>query len=197
MSSAVVVGLFLHYKYPILVLLAFIEGPYVMMMSGFLIKLGILSLIPTYIALSVGDLLGDIAWYYVGYFFGIPFINRFGMYIGITKGHLDTLISIFVKHKKKILMGSKLTAGFGLSLSTLITAGIARIPIGEFILLNLVGQFAWTAIMLAIGYFFGNLYIAINNIGGKIFIVFLALLVLFLMLRASKYVGQRIRTTLE
>jgi membrane-associated protein len=190
-STAVVVALFLQYKYPALVVLAFFEGPYVMMMSGLLVKLGVLALIPAFIALSAGDLLGDIAWYYVGYFFGNGFVRRFGKIFDISAESIENAKEIFLKHRKKILLGSKVTAGFGLSLSTLVTAGMVEAPFGEFVFLNFFGQLAWTSIMLAVGYFFGNLYVVINNVGGRIFIIIAALVVIYLLLRLTRRLGRR------
>ena len=186
-----VIALFLQYKYPALAILAFFEGPYIMMMSGFLIRLGILTLIPAYIALSIGDLIADIAWYFVGYFFGNRFIKRFGKFFGITEEKVENAKGLFSKHRKKILLGSKVTAGFGLSLATLITAGITNAPFVEFVLLNFFGQAVWTGVMLSVGYFFGNLYLTVNDIFSRVFIIGVAVLVLFLILRLSRYLGRR------
>ena len=196
-STASVIALFLQYKYPALVVLSFFEGPYVMMMSGLLIKLGVLMLIPTYIALSAGDLLGDIAWYVVGYYFGNGFVKRFGKIFDINNESIENAKEMFMKHRKKILLGSKVTAGFGLSLSTLVTAGMVSAPFGEFVALNFFGQLAWTAIMLAVGYFFGNLYIVINNVAGRIFIIAIALLAIYLLLRLTRRIGRKAKKSLS
>lgn len=191
-----VIALFLQYKYPVLVVLSFFEGPYLMMMSGLLIKLGVLALIPTYVALSVGDLTGDIAWYYIGYFFGNKFVRLFGKFFDITAESVENAKLLFSNHRKKILLGSKVTAGFGLSLATLVTAGMVEAPFGEFVFLNFFGQLVWTAVMLAVGYLFGNLYIVIDNILGRVFIVGGALLVLCLLLRLSRRLGRRAKERL-
>ena len=190
MGIDTVIALFLQYKYPALVVLSFFEGPYIMMMSGFLIKLGVLTLVYTYIALSIGDLLADVVWYYVGYFFGNQFVKRFGKFFDITDESIESVKDLFSRHRKKILLGSKVTAGFGLSLATLITAGMVRAPFGEYIMLNFFGQFVWTAVMLAVGFFFGNLYVVIDNVLGRVFIIGIAFLVLYLLLRMSRRFGR-------
>ena len=191
MSVSTVIAIFLQYKYPALVVLSFFEGPYVMMMSGFLIKLGILAFIPAFIALSIGDIVADCVWYYVGYFFGNKFVKLFGRIFDITNESIESAKQLFSEHRKKILFGSKVTAGFGLSIATLITAGIVRAPFGEYMVLNLLGQLVWTAVMLSVGYFFGNLYIVIDNVFGKIFIVVIALIALYLLLRLGKHLGRK------
>jgi len=194
---AAVIALFLQYKYPALVALSFIEGPYIMMLSGLLIKLGVLTLIPAFIALSIGDLLADTAWYYVGHYFGNQFVHRFGKFFDITKENIESVKRIFLTHKRKILVGSKVTAGFGLSLATLVTAGMVRAPFGEYLLLNFIGQFVWTAVMLAVGYLFGNLYLVIDSVLGKMFLVGLAFVVLYLLLRLFRRLGRKAKESLS
>ncbi len=191
MSVSTVIAIFLQYKYPALVVLSFFEGPYVMMMSGFLIKLGILAFIPAFIALSIGDIVADCVWYYVGYFFGNKFVKLFGRIFDITNESIESAKQLFSEHRKKILFGSKVTAGFGLSLATLITAGIVEAPFGEYMVLNLLGQMVWTAVMLSVGYFFGNLYVVIDSVFGKIFIIVIALIALYLLLRLGKHLGRK------
>jgi len=167
-----------------------------MMMSGFLIKLDVLALIPAYIALSIGDLIGDAAWYYVGFFFGNRFVRRFGKFFDINNESIESAKELFSKHRKKILVGSKVTAGFGFSIATLITAGMVNAPFGEYMLLNFFGQTVWTAVMLTIGYFFGNLYVVVNNIFGKVFIIVAAILILYFILRLSRRLGRRAKENL-
>lgn len=197
MSISTVIALFLQYKYLALVALSFFEGPYIMMMSGFLIKLGVLTLGYTFIALSIGDLLADICWYYVGYHFGNRVIGRFGKFFDISAESIDSAKELFSKNRKMILLVSKMTAGFGLSLATLVTAGIVRTPFGEYVALNFFGQLVWTAIMLAVGYFFGHIYILVDNVLGKIFIIALGLAALYLMLRLSRRIGRRLKKDLS
>ena len=196
MTTTTVITLFLNYKYPALVVLSFFEGPYIMMMSGFLIKLGVLTLGYTFIALSVGDLLADVCWYYIGYHFGNRVIGRFGKFFDINAESIESAKELFSNHRKKILLGSKMTAGFGLSLATLVTAGVVRAPFGEYMALNFIGQLVWTVVMLAVGYFFGQVYVLVDNVLGKIFIIALGLAALYLLLRLSRRLGRRMKENL-
>lgn len=197
MGISAIIAFFLQYKYSSLAVIAFLEGPNIMMVSGLLVKIGTLSLIPTYIALFIGDFLSDTMFYYIGYFFGNRFVRTFGSYFDITEGNIESMKRLFYTHKKKILMGSKLTAGFGFALATLMTAGMIRIPFGEYLLLNFLGQFVWTALLLSIGYFFGNLYVVIDNDAGRIFVVALAFITLYLLLRLSRHIGRQAKKALS
>lgn len=191
MNIDAIIALFLQYKYFALVALSLFEGPYVMMLSGLLLKLGVIALVPAFIALSVGDLIADTLWYYVGYFFGDRFVLRFGKFFDITEENIVSAKELFSRHRKKILFGSKATAGFGFSLATLIAAGAVKAPFWEYLYLNIFGQFIWTTIMLSVGYFFGNLYVIVDNVLGKIFIVGVAFLALFLLLRLGRRLGRK------
>ncbi len=75
----------IQFKYPLLIPLAAVEGSAIMTISGFLIKLGYLKPIPTFICLLAGDMIGDFLWYHVGYFWGHRFIKRFGKYVSVTE----------------------------------------------------------------------------------------------------------------
>jgi len=189
--------LFLQYKYPVLGVIAFLEGPYVMMVSGFLVKTGVLALIPAYVALFVGDFLSDTVFYYIGYYFGNGFVRRFGIFFDIAEENIEKMKSLFYRHKKKILFGSKLTGGFGFALATLMTAGMVKAPFGEYLFLNFLGQFVWTALLIAIGYFFGNLYVAVNTDASRILIIILAFISLYLLLRLTRRLGRRAREALS
>jgi membrane-associated protein len=168
--------------YFLIIALAFVEGPIVSMILGVLIKLGYFPFIPIYIALMVGDVLGDSTWYLVGRKWGHAFIRKFGKYVSVTEDKVEMMIRVFHKYKNHILIISKITNGFGLSLVTLIAAGMARIPFLHYFTLNLIGQFIWTGLLVGVGYFFSGLYMEINGVMGKIGVIvgFVVLIGLFL-----------------
>ncbi len=174
--------------YIFIVLFAFAEGPFLSLISGVLIKLSYFSFVPVYIALMAGDLIGDTFWYYVGFFYGHGFIKKFGKYLNITEQNIEKVENIFHKHKHPILFISKVTTGFGFGLATLITAGMVKIPLRIYLFMNLLGQFVWTGLLIGIGYFFGDLYIRINDLFGRIFIFTLFIFILVAFMRYIKYI---------
>ena len=145
-------------RYGLLFVGTIIEGPIVMLGSGFLFRLGQFDLLPMYLALVAGDFVADIGWYALGYHGAGPIINRYGKYLNITPEIIAKIEGRFKKYQNKILIISKLTMGFGFALATLIVAGILRVDFKKYIALNLVGGFIWTALLIAVGYFFGNVY---------------------------------------
>ncbi len=153
----------LTYRYVIAYPLAIVEGPIVMMVSGFLVHLGFFDFWPIYFVLMGGDLTGDVIWYYVGRHGGRPLIERYGHWFSITPESVERAESFFHEHQGKILFISKLTTGFGFAIATLIAAGAARVPFKKYFTINFFGEFIWAGFLFAIGYFFGNLYTLVDK----------------------------------
>lgn len=182
-----------HYEiYAVILLVGLAEGPFVSMVCGAILAMGFLNFWLVYITLMLGDLIGDVFWYFIGRHFGEKFTDRFGKYFGITEDHISKVKNIFQKHKKLLLFSSKITNGLGLSLAVLFTAGISRIPFWRFIGINTVGQLVWSGSLIFVGFLFGNLYLRINNVTGKISIVILFIVVIFAVIRYLRYWQKKI-----
>lgn len=142
--------------YLIVVLGAIVEGPIVMVASGFLLHQGYFILVPLFLALLIGDLIGDIIWYYIGYFFARPFIRKYGTFFGVTLAMFEKAQDLFHRYHVKILLISKITLGFGLAIGTLLAAGATRVSFRTYLLLNLAGECILITILMILGYFFGK-----------------------------------------
>ncbi|MES2216078.1 MAG: DedA family protein [Patescibacteria group bacterium] len=177
--------------YGVIILISFVEGPILAVFCGILVHVGDIPLVPIYIALMVGDLIGDVVWYSIGYFYGHRFIRRFGKYFSITEKEVAVVDKIFHTHKNYILIISKITMGFGFALVTLVTAGMVKIPFKRYLILNVLGQLVWTAILLAIGYGFGGVYQQLDGIFAKISVIALALLLTAGLFGYGKYIKKR------
>lgn len=153
----------LAYKYLAIFVGVMIEGPTVMAATGFLVSLGYFNPVAAFCVLLVGDVVSDVGWYCVGYFKWHGFLVRFGNFIGFKQNIADRISALYHKHHAKILFISKLSMGFGFNLVVLITAGILRIPLKKFVAINFAGGIFWTAFVLTLGYFFGNIYLLIDK----------------------------------
>lgn len=165
-----------------------------MVISGFLYHLGYLDFIPAYLALVFGDLLGDLFWYAVGHFGARPFLRRHGKFFSITPEIFEKIENKFHNHQNKIILISKVTMGFGFALATLTIAGAVRVPFKNFVLMNLLGGLVWTAVLMIVGYFFGQLYNSIEQKFQIAFIVFLVVLLGGLFFGLGRYMRQRFLT---
>jgi len=183
--------------YIFIILLACAEGPFLSMIFGVLIKLGYFSFLPVYIALMVGDLLGDVFWYYLGFFYGHRFIIRFGKYFNITEQNVESVTKIFHKHRHPILFISKITNGFGFALATLMTAGMVKLPFSKYLTVNALGQLIWTGFLISVGYFFGNFYLAVNAVIGKMLVIALFIVLFVAFIRYMQYLQNKIKNLNE
>ncbi|MEK7635368.1 MAG: DedA family protein [Patescibacteria group bacterium] len=181
-----------HYLiYALILVVGFLEGPYVSMVCGAILSLGFLNFWPLYIALMIGDLIGDVMWYFIGYRFGERFALKYGKYFKLNQEHITRIKTIFHKHKNPLLFLSKISNGMGFALAVLFTAGMSRINFWKFIAVNALGQLMWSGILIAVGFFFGNLYMSINNVMGKISILVVFAIFIFAVIRFIKYLREK------
>jgi membrane protein DedA with SNARE-associated domain len=192
MPIETILGYIVTYRYILIIPITIIEGPIIMVLCGFLIRFGTFDLIPIYATLVISDLVGDIGWYCVGRFWGLPFVQRFGKFFSITEKTLAKATALFHKHHNKILFISKITMGFGFAVVTLITAGIAKVPFKKYLAFNVSGQFIWTAVLLAVGYGFGNIYTSIDKGFRDVALVAIIIIALVVVYGFGKYISKRI-----
>ena len=158
-------------KYILLFIGTIFEGPIVMMTSGFFFKLGQFSIVPMYFALVSGDFIADLGWYALGRYGTRNAIFKYGHFVGITPEALTKIEDQFRKYHQKILIISKLTMGFGFAVVVLVVAGIFKVPFKNYVILNLIGGFIWTALLVTIGYFLGNIFLVIPPVMKVAFIL--------------------------
>lgn len=166
-------------KYALLFVGSIAEGPVLTLTSGFLIRLKQLDAVPAYFLLVAGDFTADIVWYSIGRHGARKIINKFGNFFNITPEIISKVEKRFHTYHAPILFVSKITMGFGFGLATLLVAGMLKVPLKNYILLNLAGGFVWTALLLLVGYFFGNAYMLVAK---PFRIVFLSLLIALVIL---------------
>src|SRR6185369_850399 len=166
-------------KYSLVFLGCIVEGPIVMITSGFLYRLNQFHIAPLYFALMAGDFTADIAWYAVGRFGAHPLIKHFGKFLNITPEIIEKIEKRFKTYQDKILFISKITMGFGFALATLIVAGMLKVDFKRYAILNFLGGFIWTAFLLIVGYFFGELYSRIIGPLRIVFVFFSIVVVIF------------------
>jgi membrane protein DedA with SNARE-associated domain len=163
--------------YVLICFFAILEGPIISIMLGSIIKLGYLRWDLVYIAVMLGDVIGDTFLYYLGYRYGDSAIEKVNRKTRITPAHIEKVKALFHKHSYLILFTSKVTNGFGFSLVVLLTAGIMRIPFLVYLGVNLVAQLIWSGVLLLLGYHFVGIYQQIDSVTGKAWYLVLLVLV--------------------
>ncbi len=192
MGIETLTALILHYKYAFIFISAPFVGPIVTLLSGALVRLGTLELIPVLLVLMLSELAADILWYALGARYGERFGLRYGKHFGITHDRILRVQRAYHRYHDSIILVSKLTAGFGIAPAIFFTAGVSRVPFGRYMLMNGIGQVIWTPVMLAIGYYLGEGYLRVDDAFGKLAYVGTALLVLAALLALGHYAGTKL-----
>jgi membrane protein DedA with SNARE-associated domain len=178
-------------RYAVVFVLCIVEGPVVMLTSGFLYRLGQFNLLPLYFSLVGGDFVADIAWYAVGRFGGLPLVKRFGHFFNITPEIIFKIEKRFKTYQNKILFISKITMGFGFALATLFVAGLLKVDFKKYALLNFLGGFVWTGLLLTFGYFFGNVYDSIPSSLKIVYVIVAVIVVVSGLWGINRYLVQK------
>jgi membrane protein DedA with SNARE-associated domain len=177
--------------YILIIMFACLEGPVFSILFGILIRLGYFSFTPIYIALMLGDMVGDTIWYWIGRKFGYPFVRKYGKYFSITEENIHKVERIFHTYQKSILIISKLTTGFGFAIVTLFTAGLVKIPFRTYTALNFLGQFVWTALLIGVGYYFSYLYVTFENSLSRLSLIALFVILVASFIGFSRFIKER------
>lgn len=144
------------YGYWILLPLMIMEGPIVTLIAAFMASVGVFDVWIVLILSVAGDLIGDVIFYGIGRRWGMPFVDRYGKYFGISHKIVFRMEKFFIRHGGKTIFLVKSTTG--LCWATFIAAGIIKMLFRKFLFYSLIGGLVWSGALVAVGYFFGYLY---------------------------------------
>jgi len=148
-----------HYKYLAIFPLAFIEGPIITILSGFLASLGELNFILAYLLIVAGDMTGDTFFYLMGrYSQRLP--KKLISFFGLTKGRIIFIENQFKTNPKKLFSLGKASA---LGTIILFASGLSRFPYKKFFFYNLVLTIFKSLLLLIVGYYFGRAYASLKT----------------------------------
>lgn len=176
-------GLLYTYSYLVVFPLVVIEGPITMIISGFLVSLGFMDFIPTYLILIAGDLTGDMIYYSAGRWWLNKTYKGVLKFFNINLKFVRKLEEALKKNKGPFLFFGKLSHAIGGII--LFAAGSAGIPVKEFLEFNFLATLPKSLILLAVGYFFGS---TVNNFRRAVDFTVLGLFVFTIILIGLYYV---------
>ncbi len=151
----------------------------------------LLTILKISLPMGLGITLGSLVIYALGYFGGRPGVQKYGKLFGlnwssiekiekfVVKKHIDEFILLFLRI-------FPLVPNVALS----VFCGLINYPVKTFIVVSFIGSFIRTLIMALIGWKAREAYIfyiqSINKISFYIFLVILALIILFTLLIVFK-----------
>ncbi len=173
-----------------------IEGPVVTAAAAFAAALGYFNPWIVLVLAILGDLLADFAYYAIGYFGRVHFVEKYGHHIGITQPRMERLERLIATHPKKTLAAVKLAPL--LPVPGLMMIGAARMPFRKFSAIAFVITLPKALLFMALGYWFGRAYDSISRAveNGQYFII-VALIVIVAAFYVYKKVAAGISMRLE
>lgn len=159
--------------------------------SGYLVTTGRFNLFLVVLTGAIGNLVGSLAAYYLGYWgedhFVRKFIRKFGKYFLISEHEYDRSEKWFRKYGEAIVFVSRLLPAVRTYIS--LPAGIAKMNPVKFILYTFIGSLIWTFALTYIGVALGNRWQTI----GAYFHAFDALIVIGFILAVFLYIRHKVK----
>ncbi|MEI6345840.1 MAG: VTT domain-containing protein [bacterium] len=156
-----VVSLISAYGFWILLPIMIVEGPIITIIASFLASLGTLNIVAVYCFALLGNVIGDLLYYVAGRYGGLPFVEKYGKYIGLKKEAIAYVENHYQNHLFRTLLIAKVTEAF--VVPTLATAGIMKADIRKFTLLVTAIEIPKVFLIVCVGYFFGKHYVEIGD----------------------------------
>jgi len=153
----------------------FVPGETILLLVGFLVQQGTMSLVPTIVAAVGGAIVGDSIGYEIGRHLGERLLNtRVGRWIG--KHRAQKARDFLQRHGPSAIFTGRFIGVLRAVVPA--AAGDAHVPYGRFLLWNALGGLVWGAGMVLIGYAAGASYDVIGRWMGRVTLALLALVVI-------------------
>ncbi|OGF26937.1 hypothetical protein A2242_02885 [Candidatus Falkowbacteria bacterium RIFOXYA2_FULL_47_9] len=187
------VSLITQYGYLILFPLAAIEGPVIALVAGFIVSLGYLQAVPVYVILIFGDIIPDIAYYYVGRFGNRRKLGeKYGARFGVLARNFKLIEKLWRDHGKKTMFFSKLA--YGLSTPFLVSAGLVNMPLRRFVSYAVPVTLVQYIVLMTIGYGLGHSFqLAVGYFRYLELGIAIIIIILIAYVALSSYARGRIR----
>lgn len=138
------------YGYLAILLGTFLEGETTLLMGAIAAKLNYLELPWVMLWAFIGSVAGDQLFFLLGRFHGAALLKRYPSWQQ-RAAKAETLL-----HKQRIAIIFGCRFLYGLRIITPFVIGMSRIPVLEFVLLNLGGAALWAVLVGTLGYAFGH-----------------------------------------
>jgi len=170
--------------------LSILEGPIVTVMASYAARLGYLNIYAVFAVCVLGDLIGDVALYWIGRTGGRWAPPKLRRRLGVDRARTVKLVHHFRVQGGRTLILGKITHSAGFLV--LLAAGAAKMSFGRFVLFNTLGTLPKTAFFCAIGSTMGHAYTSIDGYIGRVSVV---LLIAFIAAAIGWRVHERGRKT--
>lgn len=138
------------YGYLALVVGTFLEGETILVLGGIAAKLGYLQLPWVIVSAFLGTLSSDQLFFFLGRRQGRAFLLKHPQW----NTRAEKVQRLLERHRIPVIIGFRFLYGF--RTVTPFVLGMSRVPIVQFVVLNIVGAAAWATVIGSLGYAFGQ-----------------------------------------
>ncbi|MCY0879858.1 MAG: DedA family protein [Firmicutes bacterium] len=143
--------------------------------AGYLAYLGRTTLAAAMLAGLLGGLVGATAGYLIARWGGRPLLDHYGRYLGIRTHEIERADKWFARHGDGAVFFGRLLPGVRTYIS--LPAGVAKMPLGRFLVFTLLGALPWTVLFTLLGYRLGPAW---KHLGSWTHVFLAVVVVLFL-----------------
>jgi membrane protein DedA with SNARE-associated domain len=137
-----------------------IPSELIMPFAGFVAARGDLHVVGVLLAGTAGSIAGALPWYYGARIYGKERLERFAdkhaRWMTVTHGDIEHAMDAFNRHGRKVVLFGRLIPAIRTLVS--VPAGLARMPLSQFLLYSCIGSLAWTGMLTAAGFLLENHY---------------------------------------
>lgn len=155
--------------------------------TGYLVSQGAMNFHLAALSGAVGCVVGSVFSYALGYFGGRPFLERYGKWLLIHEGDLNTSEKYFQKHGQLLFFVGRMLPVVRTFIS--LPAGILKVPFWPFIALTFLGSWIWSYALVAVGMNLGDHWEELSPVWHK----FDVLIVLLAAIGFSLYIWRHVK----
>ena len=132
--------------------------------AGYSAATGALNLWLVLLAATAGSVVGMLPWYIAGRLFGLNRVrylaDRYGRWLTLNAEEIDTATAWFHRYGPAIVFVGRLIPLIRTLIS--VPAGLAKMPLWQFLLFSTLGALLWNTILVGAGYLLAEHYDAVE-----------------------------------
>lgn len=139
-----------EYGYLAILVGTFLEGETILVLGAVAARLGYLELPWVVASAFIGTLAGDQLYFFLGRYHGQALLARHPRW----RRRASKAQRLLERHRVPVIIGFRFL--YGIRNVTPFVIGMSRVPVPEFVLLNLIGAALWASVVAGLGYAFGE-----------------------------------------
>lgn len=143
--------------------------------AGFSVAQGDMNYVAAVLAATAGSVIGNLILYAAGRWGGVPLVERYGSRVGATPERVEMFTRWMNRWGVVVLLVARAIPLARTAIS--VPAGVARYPIGLFLVLTLIGSLIWNGVLIGIGWALNDAWRDVEEKMGPASYVIVALMV--------------------